>query len=91
MRPGTPVGGAEVEVGGTFYETDATGRLTLSTGVERDTRLDIAADGFLDRETLVRTPDSTRLTLWPREHSSGITPKSSQETSCMAALSRSTA
>ena len=70
---GTPVGGAEVEVGGTFYETDATGRLTLSTGVERDTRLDIAAHGFLDRETLLRTPDSTRLTLWPREHSSAIT------------------
>ena len=65
---GAAVEGAEVMVRGTPYETNENGQVTLSSGVERDTRLDIIAGGFLDRRTLLRMADNTRFTLWPRGH-----------------------
>ena len=69
---GAPVAAAQVKVEGTLYETDENGSVTLSSGVGRDTRLDIIAEGFLDRRTLLGMPDTTRLTLWPRDHANSL-------------------
>ncbi len=70
---GAAVANAEVVVARTTYRTNGNGRVTLSTGVNRNVNLSVIAEGFLERRTLLRTADQTRFTLWPREHESGIT------------------
>jgi hypothetical protein len=63
----SPVAGAEVVVAGYPCQTNENGRVSLSQGCDRESLLDIVADGFLNRQTLLRTPDNTRFTLWPNE------------------------
>ena len=74
-----PVANAEVVVAGTTYQTNGSGRVTLTTGVNANVNLGITAEGFLERRTLLRDAGETRFTLWPREHENGLSPA----TSCM--------
>lgn len=68
-----PVGGATVSVGGRTLSTDAAGRVALPETVNPGTALDLTAAAFLDRLTLLRSPASTRFTLWPRTSPTGLT------------------
>jgi hypothetical protein len=58
-----PVFGAKVFVAGVPRLTDADGRVTVAAAAEGAT-VDVEAEGFLTRKTLVRYGE-TRLTLWP--------------------------
>lgn len=67
-----PVGGASVTVGGNSLRTDGGGGVVLPNTVAPSTPLDVVAVGFLDRQTLLRAPTSTRFTLWPRTSPTGL-------------------
>jgi Matrixin len=58
-----PVSGAKVVVAGTPRLTDADGKVAVAAAAEGAT-VDVEAEGFLTRQTLVRYGE-TRLSLWP--------------------------
>ena len=59
-----PVAGARVNVGGTPLTTDAGGQAVVPAAAAQGATVEVEADGFLGRKTLVRY-GATRLTLWP--------------------------
>jgi hypothetical protein len=59
-----PVAGAEVDVAGQRYTTDANGAAVLTQAASNGVTVDIQAAGFLSRQTLVRQ-GVTRFSLWP--------------------------
>jgi hypothetical protein len=61
-----PVGGARLTLAGRAYATDATGQATLAEDAPQSSLLDIVAEGFLDRQTALRSESEVRFTLWPR-------------------------
>jgi hypothetical protein len=61
-----PVSGARLMVAGRPYVTDAAGEMTLGEDLPQNALLDIVADGFFDRQTLLRAESEPRYTLWPR-------------------------
>jgi hypothetical protein len=70
-----PVSGAKVFVAGAPRLTDADGKVVVTAAAEGAT-VDVEAEGFLTRQTLVRYGE-TRLTLWPvtEQLSEGYTQK----------------
>ena len=69
---GDPVRGATVIVSGRTYSTDEAGQLSLSERVERGSLVDFVAPNFLDRQTLARSADEIRFTLWPKQSHTGL-------------------
>ena len=67
-----PVAGASVTVTGVTQQTDGSGQVALSGSASLNAPFDIAAPGFLDRQTLLRAPTATRFTLWPRTSPTGL-------------------
>jgi matrixin len=61
---GAPVAGARVLVAGVEHTTDAAGQIVLKEAATDGATVDVAAFGFLPRQTSVRHA-STSLTLWP--------------------------
>lgn len=68
-----PVTGAEVNIGGQVLVSDASGTVTLSSDFNDGALVDITADGFLTRQTLLRRQTRPRLSLWPTQGPSGVT------------------
>jgi hypothetical protein len=66
------VGGASVRIGTELYTTNATGQLTLTVNARVGSSLDIVATGFLERQTVLRSPEENRFTLWPRSSPTGL-------------------
>jgi hypothetical protein len=70
---GTPVAGARVIVGGQEMRSDEAGRVTVPGGMAASTLVDVLADGFFDRQTLLsRAAGGTAYALWPRTTATGI-------------------
>lgn len=67
-----PVVGASVVVSNRSYATNINGEITLTESAGIDSILDIVADGYLDRQTLLRGPTEVRFTLWPRANPVGL-------------------
>lgn len=68
-----PVVGAEVIVGGENLISDADGTVTLLRDANDGATVDITADGYLARQTLLRRQTGPRLSLWPTTGPSGMT------------------
>jgi len=67
-----PVAGASVGIGGQTQRTDGSGQLVLGSAQDPRAPVEIRANGFLDRDTLLRSPGATRFTLWPRTSATGL-------------------
>jgi len=74
-----PVVGATVVVAGRSYTTDGSGGVRLGEAVPRGSLVDVVASGFLDRQTSIRTSESTRLSLWPRTSATGLDEQATAE------------
>ncbi|HEX6739847.1 MAG TPA: matrixin family metalloprotease [Vicinamibacteria bacterium] len=68
---GAPVGGATVTVAGRGYRSDAGGQVRIEPAADLGAFVDVVAPGMLDRQTLVRTGETT-FSLWPRTTPTGI-------------------
>ena len=64
---GHPVPGARVVIAGRDFISDGAGRVLLSELAPNGATVDIEANGFLDRKTLVRRGEVTTFELWPSE------------------------
>lgn len=67
-----PVGGARVILAGREYTSDGAGRVTLASTVDFGSFVDIIAEGFFNRQTVVPSDGTRRFSLWPRENSIGM-------------------
>ncbi len=76
-----PVEAAEVTIAGKSYKTDRQGQINLNETPSLGSNIEIAAPGFLDRKTLLRSPNDlgfTQLseghlfTLWPETSANGL-------------------
>lgn len=67
-----PVAQAHVALNGRTYATDLDGQLTLEEDIFPGTSLEVAAGGFLDRRTLLRSAAELNLSLWPRQSPTGL-------------------
>jgi hypothetical protein len=67
-----PVAGAAVNLGGTQYQSDASGTVRLSVAAPFRSLLDVTHAAFLDRQTLLRSNTEVRFTLWPRSNNHGL-------------------
>ena len=67
-----PVPGAAVTVAGLAYTADGQGQVRLTQRAESQALLDVVAPGWLDRQTLLRRPEATRFSLWPRTGPAGF-------------------
>ena len=70
---GEPVSGAVVTIAGAEVVSDGAGQLTLSALAPRGATIDIRADGFLERRTIVRERETMAFELWPSTSSTGMT------------------
>lgn len=70
---GQPVGGARFVVAGRIYDADASGHVTLAEAAPVGGLVDVLKDGFLDRQSLVRSDRNPRLLLWPSTTAYGLT------------------
>jgi hypothetical protein len=64
---GTPVAGADVRVGAIAYRSDVSGRVVLPEGATPGVTLEIAAQDFLPRRTLLSRAEDLAVVLWPAE------------------------
>ncbi len=64
---GHPVPGARVVIAGRDFISDGAGRVLLSELAPNGATVDIEANGFLERKTLVRRGEVTNFELWPSE------------------------
>jgi hypothetical protein len=70
---GAPVAGARVIVGGQELTTDGGGRAAMAGGLPGTTLVDVLAEGFLDRQSLLsRAAGGATYALWPRRSESGL-------------------
>jgi len=67
-----PVAEAMVTISGHVYTTDSSGRITLADATGFGSLVDVVADGFLDRQTVLRRDAGTQLVLWPRTSPTGL-------------------
>jgi Matrixin len=74
-----PVAGAAVTLGSARYTTNSAGEITTADPYDKGALLDVEADGFFGRLTLIRTAAETRFTLWPRESANGLTANMTRE------------
>lgn len=75
---GQPVAGATVTVAGTSYTTSANGEISFGSDVDLNSTLDVAAAGFLERQTIGRSTSATRFTLWPKASPTGLTEQTTE-------------
>jgi hypothetical protein len=73
-----PVPGASLAVGGRLYTTDTEGRVELAEDVSYGTSVDITAQGFLQRQTVLMLFRTT-FSLWPSTSPSGFDETITQE------------
>lgn len=64
---GTPVAGAEVRVGTSAFRSDAGGRVVLPQGATPGVTLEVTAQDFLPRRTLLSRAGDLAVFLWPAE------------------------
>ncbi len=78
---GLPVSGASVAVGVTSYTTDLSGRITLRADIATSAQatLTVTHSAYLQRQTYLRTPADTSLTLWPASSPVGVYPEYTQK------------
>jgi hypothetical protein len=70
---GAPVAGARVIVAGQEMRTDEAGRVSVSGGMPATTLVDVLAEGFFDRQTLLsRAAGGAPYVLWPRTTAAGV-------------------
>ena len=68
-----PVAGAAVTVAGRSFTSGATGEIVLAERVPLGNAMDVTANGFLERQTVLRSATVTRFTLWPSTSPTGLT------------------
>src|SRR5687767_11437429 len=68
----TPAAGASIRIGTTQYVTDAAGEVRLSEFVTLPAAVEATSGPYLTRETVIRSRDERRLTLWPRHSPTGL-------------------
>src|SRR5688500_12945666 len=61
----TPAAGAVVRMGNLEYRTDSAGEIRLSENVTLPAAVEASAGPYLTRETVLRSRDELRLSLWP--------------------------
>ncbi len=69
---GAPVADARFVIAGNSYVADGAGTVTLAQPAALGSLVDIVATGFLDRQTLIRSRDTTLFALWPRSTTTGL-------------------
>ena len=69
---GAPVPEARFVIAGRSYVADGAGTVTLTQPAALGSLVDIVATGFLDRQTLLRSRDTTLFALWPRSTTTGL-------------------
>jgi hypothetical protein len=74
-----PVAGAAVAIAGKGYTTDSAGQITTADPHDGGEVVEVSADGFLERQTLLGPPTETRFTLWPRESANGLNENMTRE------------
>src|SRR5262245_33401842 len=74
-----PVAGARVILPAGTLTTDASGRVTLNALSADSGLMDVVAAGYIDRQTVVRSSEGTRIVLWPKETASGVTEHTTAE------------
>jgi len=70
---GLPVAGAQVTVGSTKLESDATGAVTLSLDFGNGTFVDVDHADFLLRQTRLLEATGAQFTLFPKQSGTGLT------------------
>ena len=68
----TPAVGVDVSVGAVRDRTDAAGSIRLTQAVALPVAVEASSDQYLTRETVVRSRDGLRFTLWPRHSPTGL-------------------
>jgi hypothetical protein len=68
---GLPISGARVVVGGQEAVSDRNGEVSLTPPPRSYSLVDVVAEGYLDRQTLLRRDDG-RYTLWPAASPTGL-------------------
>lgn len=70
---GAPVAGARVIVGGQEMRSDEGGHVSVAAATASTTLVDVLADGFFDRQTLLsRAAGGAPYVLWPRTTAAGM-------------------
>jgi len=69
---GAPAVGVDVVVGGHRFQTDAAGDVRLSENVTLPASVQASSDDYLLRETVLRSREGLRLSLWPRRSPTGL-------------------
>jgi hypothetical protein len=69
---GAPAVAVDVVVNGIVHHTDAAGEIRLSENVTLPASIEAASSDYLLRETVVRSRDTLRLSLWPRRSPTGL-------------------
>lgn len=68
----TPAVGVDVTVGAARHRTDAAGTVRLIEAAPLPVAVEASSDQYLTRETVVRSRDGLRFTLWPRHSPTGL-------------------
>lgn len=77
---GAPVAGARVIVGGQELTTDQSGHVAVAGGMAGSTLVDVLAEGFFDRQTLLsRAAGNGSYALWPRTTAIGMSEQFTEE------------
>ncbi|HEX6738300.1 MAG TPA: matrixin family metalloprotease, partial [Vicinamibacteria bacterium] len=69
---GSAVRGVRLVIAGHEYRSDDDGRVRLDAVAAGGALMDVDSDGYLARQTLVRSASETRFTLWPRLSPTGL-------------------
>jgi uncharacterized protein YndB with AHSA1/START domain len=68
-----PVAGARVMFGARQYVSDPAGEIVLTSEAAFGSFMDVVAEGFFSRQTVVPPDGRTRFVLWPKETAAGMT------------------
>jgi hypothetical protein len=68
----TPAAGVDVSVDGRRYRTDSSGEIRLSEAVALPVAVEASSGEYLLRETVIRSRDDLRHSLWPRHSPTGL-------------------
>ena len=67
-----PAAGVDVAIGALRYKTDRAGEVRLSENVTLPVSVEASSEQYLLRETVLRTAEDLRLSLWPRHSPTGL-------------------
>lgn len=76
---GAPIAGATVTVVDRSYTTNQFGEVGLPESPDTGSLLAIAAAGYLNRQTLLRSASERQFSLWPQTSATGLTEQLTQE------------